>query len=252
MRLWPQIVIKIEARAHATHIVFDRPETKNALDKQSVDALSEHLTELAKEPRILILRGAGGVFVSGADISQIKARRAADARAPINARLFAQLENYPAPTIAAVSGFALGGGCELAIACDLRVAAPNAVFGQPEVALGIMPAAGATYRLARLIGLGRAKEMIFTGRRVTADEALAMGLVNRIAGDPEAAADALAAEIAAHSAGAVMRAKASIAAAQLPAVETLMAVDAQAQAVLFESADKEQRMSAFLAARKKK
>lgn len=241
-------MLRIDTNGDIVHLVLDRKETKNALDRAMVVEIHAALARLAADPpAALIVRGANDVFASGADIAELKARTATDARAQINARLFTALERFPAPTIAAVNGYALGGGCELALACDLRVAGHSAVFGQPEVALGIIPAAGAAYRLARIVGLGRAKEMIFTGRRVLAEEALAIGLCNRVVadGDVVAAAEALAAQIAAHSREAVRRAKQSIAAA-FPPTETLMAVDAVAQAVLFEHPEKHTRMQAFL------
>lgn len=246
-------MLRIETHGDIVHLVLDRKETKNALDQAMVTEMHAALAKLAADPpAALIVRGANNVFAAGADITELKARTATDARAQINARLFTALERFPSPTIAAVNGYALGGGCELALACDLRVAGRSAVFGQPEVALGIIPAAGAAYRLARVVGLGRAKEMIFTGRRVLAEEALQIGLCNRVVDDADVvhAADALALEIAAHSRAAVRRAKISIAAA-FPATETLMAVDAGAQAVLFDHPDKHARMQAFLERKKK-
>jgi methylglutaconyl-CoA hydratase len=134
--------------------------------------------------RVLVITGAGEkAFVSGADIRAIQARRRDDALASINSRLMTAVESHDAVTIAAVNGYALGGGCELALACDLRIAAENAVFGLPEPSLGIIPGAGGTQRLARLVGEGRATEMICLARRLAAPEALAWGLVNKVASD---------------------------------------------------------------------
>ena len=214
-----------------------------------VRALHLALDDLERDRGLscLLLRGEGECFAAGADVGELLARDAYDSLAAINSRLFRRLELFPAPTIAVVHGYALGGGCELALATDLRVAASSASFGQPEVSLGIMPAAGATQRLPRLIGLGRARDLVLTGRRVGAEEALAIGLVNRVAPDAEllTVARTLAGEITRQGRLAVRLAKTALNAA-FPGIEAGLAYESSAQALLFESEEKRARMQAFL------
>ena len=234
-------------------LTLNRPEVRNAIDLRMVEETHAALAALARDgaARVLVITGAGGkAFVSGADIAELRERGRADALASINQGLVRAVEEHPLPTIAAVAGWALGGGCELAIACDLRVAGEGARFGQPEVGLGIVPAAGGTKRLARLVGLGRAKELIFTGRIVEAAEALAIGLVNRVVPDAEVvpAARALAAEIAKNDALALRLAKVAVHVGA-GAVDAASAVESAAQAICFESDAKRARMTAFLEAR---
>jgi enoyl-CoA hydratase len=157
------------------------------------------------------------------------------------------------PVIAAVKGYALGGGCELAIACDLRVLGESAKMGQPEVKLGIMPAAGGTYRLPRLIGLGLARELVYTGRMVDADEAVRIGLANKVVPDAEVvdAALAMADAIAKNGRLAVRAAKRSLNALSRPGHENAVVFESSTQAVLFDSDDKKARMDAFLSKQKK-
>jgi enoyl-CoA hydratase len=202
---------------------------------------------------VLILTGAGDkAFVSGADIKAIRARGRADALASINSGLMTAVESHEAVTIAAVNGVALGGGCELALACDLRIAAEHAVFGQPEPALGIIPGAGATQRLPRIVGLGRAKEMILAGARWDAAKALAAGLVSEVVPGPELleAARAMAERVLALGPLAVRLSKLALnASSQMPLAAGLV-YESTAQAIAFESADKLEGTTAFLEKRK--
>jgi len=249
------IVVSVDAGVAS--IVLNRPDVRNAIDKAMIDDLHRALDELAARDDVaaLVLSGAGGkAFAGGADIAQLRERRSAEALQAINARLFLRVEEFPVPAIAAVTGFALGGGCELAMACDLRVAGRSAKFGQPEVGLGIIPAAGGTQRLPRLVGLGRAKELIYTGRMIDAAEAERIGLVNFVVDDDQvlARASALAAEIAKQGRAAVRLAKVALNASSRTGQDTGFLVEQVAQAVLFDSADKDARMSAFLAKRKAK
>lgn len=169
------------------HVVtIDRPRALNALDSATLAELACVVGALAADrtARALLLTGSGTkAFVAGADISEMQSLSPEQARAFSSqaSRLFLDIEALPMPAIALVNGYALGGGCELALACDWIVAADNAVFGQPEVNLGIPPGFGGTQRLPRLIGTGRALDLILTARQVRADEALAMGLVNYVA-----------------------------------------------------------------------
>ena len=231
-------------------LTVDRPEARNALDGETVEEFHRALEE-ARRARVtvLIVTGAGDkAFVSGADIGAIRARRRDDALASINSRLMSAVEAHEAVTIAAVNGYALGGGCELALACDLRLAAENAVFGLPEPSLGIIPGAGGTQRLPRIVGLGRAKEMILTGARWDARQALAAGLVSEVVPLAElpAAARRLADRVLALGPLAVRLAKMSLnASTQMPLGAGLV-YESTAQAITFESKDKLEGTTAFL------
>lgn len=231
-----------------------RPEVRNAINLEMVEELHQALDTLGRDPRVraLILRGEGGkVFAAGADIRELRERKAADAWLQINARLFQAVEDFPQPTIAAVEGFALGGGCEIALACDLRVASETARLGFPEVTLGIFPAAGGTHRLPRLVGLGKAKELVFTGRILSGEEAGRIGLVEVVvpAGEADARARQLAEEIAANGPLALRMAKLAFNA--IARGDSPEPIEKLAQSILFESEDKYDRMTAFLERRKR-
>ncbi|MEE2887195.1 MAG: enoyl-CoA hydratase-related protein [Planctomycetota bacterium] len=237
-------------------ITLNAPEKRNAIDREMVDGLHAALDGLLEsdDVSVLILTGAGEkAFAAGADIAQLKERKAVDALAGINAAIFKRIEDFPWPSIAAIKGYALGGGCELAIACDLRVAGSTAKMGQPEVGLGIIPAAGGTYRLPRLVGLGKARELVYTGRIIDAQECLRIGLVNDVVDDGDVLERAMeiAREIAGQGRFAVSLAKASMNALARPAEAEALSVESVAQALLFESEDKHQRMEAFLNRKKK-
>jgi enoyl-CoA hydratase len=178
-------LIRVDRDAAVAVLTVDRPESLNALDVASLTELRDRLQEVAAddEVRAVILTGAGEkAFVAGADIKYMSGLDVEQAKAwgALGHEAGRLLETMPKPTIAAVNGFALGGGCELALACDIRYAAGGAKLGQPEVNLGIIPGWGGTQRLARVCGLGIAKELIFTGRVVDAEEALRIGLVNAV------------------------------------------------------------------------
>ena len=164
-------------------ITINRPEKRNALDSQTwreVEVVVEEL-EADDAVQVIIFTGAGDqCFAAGSDIAQIKKRNLIDGLAAPSQRTLMRLEATEKPVIAAVNGFALGGGCELSMACDVRIASENARFGQPEVNLGIMPGAGGTQRLAALVGVGKAKELILTGDIIDAHEAHRIGLVNQV------------------------------------------------------------------------
>src|SRR5262245_39207043 len=237
-------------------VTLNAPERRNAIDQEMVDGLHRVLDAHEADAALaaIVVTGAGDkAFAAGADIAQLRARTAADARRAINATIFNRIEEFPAPVIAAVRGFAPGGGCELAIACDLRVLGESAKLGQPEVKLGIIPAAGGTYRLPRLVGLGRARELIYTGRVVAADECLRIGLANLVVPDAEVVPRALqlAAEIAQNGRLAVRAAKKSLNALARPGQQNAVALESSLQAVLFDSDDKRGRMDAFLQKQKK-
>jgi enoyl-CoA hydratase len=187
-------------------ITFDRRSVLNALNTKTLDELGDCLHEVRRDDTVhaLILTGAGEkAFVAGADINELAQRTAVDGKnfALYGQEIFHRLEMLGKPSIAAINGFALGGGCELALACTIRIASRIAKLGQPEVKLGILPGYGGTQRLARLCGKGIAYEMILTGEMITADEALRIGLVNRVVEPSEllSVAESIAAKIAANA-----------------------------------------------------
>jgi enoyl-CoA hydratase len=234
-------------------VTLSRPEARNAINLEVVNELHAALEALGRDgtTRVLILTGAGrAAFASGADIRELRERRASDALRGINSSLFLAVERFPLPTIAAVNGYALGGGCELALACDLRIATESARFGQPEVGLGIIPAAGAAYRLPHIIGAGRARELILTGRIIDADEALSIGLVNRVVPDDRLLEEArsIALVIAGKGPLALRAAKMTLQASAY-GPDAGHAAERLAQAILFESDDKREGLTAFLEGR---
>ena len=177
--------VKLEKREGYAVATIDRPKQLNALNADVLNDLNAVIDAVAAdgEIRALILTGAGEKsFVAGADIAQMKDMNSEEGRefCMLGSRVFRRLELLDIPVIAAVNGFALGGGCELALACDMRLASENAVFAQPEVGLGIIPGFGGTQRLMRVINIGLAKEYIYTGSRIKADRACEIGLVNRV------------------------------------------------------------------------
>lgn len=227
---------------------MNRPEVRNAIDQQMVDELHEVCGRLESEPKLLVISGAGGTFASGADIRQLRERGRREALEGINTRIFQRIAALPMPVIAAVDGYALGGGAELAYAADFRIASTRAKFGNPEVGLGILAGAGATWRLLELVGEPVAKEVLLAGRILTAEEALALRLVSEVH-EPEAlisAADALADRILANDPTALMATKRVLAAPRAAHPQ----IDLDEQAVLFESPAKFERMTAFLEKRK--
>ena len=181
--------VKLEVQGKVAIITINRPDKRNALNQEVRSELLKCLKEVEsrKEIRATIITGAGDAFVAGADIAAMRDYTPQDAReaSKHGSDVFLYIENMPMPMIAAVNGWALGGGCELAMACDLRVCSETAKFGQPEVNVGIIPGYGAPVRLTRLIGPGRAKELIFTGRIIDAAEAEKIGLVNKIVAKDE-------------------------------------------------------------------
>lgn len=236
------------------HLELNRPEVRNAINVEMIDALHAQLDAWSRDPnvRCVVLSGAGGkAFAGGADIAELRARTHVEAFWGVNQSLFQKLEDFPQPTIAAIDGFALGGGLELALACDLRVASKTAKIGLPEVTLGIYPAAGGTWRLPKLIGLGRAKDLVFTGRIVDAAEANGWGLFERfVEADALKTALEVAKQIAANAPLAVQVAKVSL--NTLSKADARVSVERLGQALLFDSAEKQQRMTAFLEKKKNK
>lgn len=234
----------VDEQADRVHVTLNRPESRNSFDQTMIDELHAVCAGLEATPKLLILSGAGGTFASGADIRQMIERGRKEALAGINTRLFQRVAALPMPVIAAIDGYALGGGAELAYACDFRVASTRAKIGNPEVGLGIIAGAGATWRLLELVGEPVAKEILMAGRVVTADEALDLRLVSEVVepDDVLAAAHALADRILVNDRAAIMATKRVIAAPRSAHPQ----VDLDEQAILFESETKRERMSAFL------
>ena len=228
--------ILFDASTPVARITFNRPAVLNALNSTTLTELSECLNEIQKNDaiRVVILTGAGEkAFVAGADISELAQRTAIDGKvfALYGQEIFRRMETMGKPFIAAINGFALGGGCELALACTVRIASRTAKLGQPEVKLGIVPGYGGTQRLARLCGKGIAHQMILTGEMITAEEALRIGLVNKVVAPAELlpTTEALAAKIAANPPLAVKYAMEAIErGAEMPLAEGL-----QLEAALF-------------------
>ncbi|UCH89956.1 MAG: enoyl-CoA hydratase/isomerase family protein [Thermoplasmata archaeon] len=239
-------------------VEIDRPPV-NALNTDVVVEISQLFQELESDPEVsaVILIGRGKAFVAGADISEMENMSSAEAE-QFSARgqnAMNAVANIPKPVIAAINGFALGGGCELALACDIRLAAPDASIGQPEVKLGVIPGFGGTQRLSRTVGPGTAKELIFSGKTLNAAEALAAGLVDRVVGSaselmPEA--KALAAQICNNSPSAVTEAKKLINDGLDVPLNAGLEMEKTAFAELFGTPDQIEGMKAFLEKRKPK
>lgn len=206
-------VVDLSRRDDGVAVITLQNPKVNAISSAVLRRLAEIVAELEADlPGAVVVTGGDRIFAAGADISEFAGPDEARATGGLFAAAFDALAALPRPTIAAISGFALGGGCELALACDFRVASTKAVLGQPEILLGIIPGGGGTQRLPRLVGPARAKELIFTGRQVKADEALDIGLVDRVVEPEELMDDALAwaAQLAAGPSTAIGLAKAAI------------------------------------------
>ncbi|QDE34216.1 enoyl-CoA hydratase/isomerase family protein [Microbacterium foliorum] len=238
------MTLRIEQQDDRVIATLDRPEKRNAIDQEMIDALHRLCAMLEENPRTLILTGSSGVFAAGADIAQLRDRTADDARRGINAMAFIRLNELPMPVITAIDGFALGGGAELAYAADIRIATPSLRIGNPETGLGIIAAAGATWRLPEIVGDARASELLLTGRALDADEALQWGLISSVhpADELLPAAHAIVDRIATNDPLATQHTKRALRTprAQHPAIEL------ELQAELFESPEKHRRMTAFL------
>lgn len=251
---YQKLIVERQGRLGVVRI--NHPEALNALDTLVLRELGQAFDAFAADAGIdvVVLTGEGRAFVAGADIAEMSAMTAAEGKAfgRLGADVFRKIELLPQPVIAAVNGFALGGGCELAMACDIRIASAKAKFGQPEVGLGITPGFSGTQRLPRLVGLGKAKELIYTAAVIPADEALRIGLVNKVVA-PEALMDealALAATIASKARLAVRYAKEAINRGIETDIETGIAVEASLFGLCFATADQKEGMAAFLQKRK--
>jgi enoyl-CoA hydratase/carnithine racemase len=235
--------LRVEWGTDQVIVELNRPAQRNAINAAMIGELHTVCAELERHPRVLIITGAGVDFAAGADIGELRARGRDEALAGINRNLFDRVAALPMPSIAAIEGNALGGGAELAYACDLRLAGADARFGNPEPGLGILAAAGAAYRLADLVGKSVAKQVILGGRILDAEAAWRHGLVSEVvqSGTALAAATELAGRICRLAPLAVRLSKAVVdAALPHPLIDDL------AQAVLFETSEKADRMTRFL------
>ena len=249
----------LEKEEHLAIVTINRPKALNALNSETLKDLDTVIADLENDSNIyaVILTGAGEKsFVAGADISEMKDLNENEGKefGSLGNKVFLRLENLNKPVIAAIQGFALGGGCEISMACDIRIASDKAVFGQPEVGLGITPGFGGTQRLARIVGLGKAKEMIYTARNIKADEAYRIGLVNKVV-PLESLMDeakAMASKIIANAPIAVRMSKDAINRGMQVSIEKAVEIEAENFGKCFASSDQTEGMTAFLERRKEK
>lgn len=250
--------ILYEQKGQTGIITINREKALNALNSQVLDELNTTLdTVNLDEVRCLILTGAGTKsFVAGADIGEMSTLTKAEGEAfgKKGNDVFRKIETFPIPVIAAVNGFALGGGCEISMSCDIRICSDNAVFGQPEAGLGITPGFGGTQRLARLVGAGMAKQMIYTARNIKADEAYRIGLVNAVYTQEEllSAAEKMAAGIAKNAPIAVRNCKKAINEGLDLDMDAAVALEEKLFGDCFESEDQKYGMAFFLDKNKEK
>ena len=248
--------ITYEAEGQIGIITINRPKALNALNSTVLEELDKTLDAVDLQTvRCLILTGAGEKsFVDGADIGEMSTLTKAEGEAfgKKGNDVFRKLETFPIPVIAAVNGFALGGGCEISMSCDIRICSENAVFGQPEVGLGITPGFGGTQRLARIVGAGKAKEMIYGARNIKAEEAYRIGLVNNVYPLEELmpAAKKLATTVARNAPIAVRNCKRAINEGMQVDMDQAIAIEEKLFGDCFESHDQREGMAAFLEKRK--
>ena len=239
-------------------ITINRPEALNALNSQVLDDLNEVFDNVdLNTVRALVLTGAGEKsFVAGADIGEMSTLTKAEGEAfgKKGNDVFRKIETFPIPVIAAVNGFALGGGCEISMSCDIRICSENAMFGQPEVGLGITPGFGGTQRLARLVGAGIAKQLVYTARNIKADEAYRIGLVNAVYTQEELmpAAKKLAATIAKNAPIAVRNCKKAINDGLNTDIDNAIVIEEKLFGDCFETEDQKAAMANFLEKDKEK
>ncbi len=248
--------VKVEHEGGVAVVTIDRQEKMNALNAQVQEEITEAFASIPPgEVRAAVITGAGEkAFVAGADVGGMEQMSALEVRefGRIGTRMMQAIEGAPFPVIAAINGFALGGGLEIALACDIRIAAENARLGFPEVTIGIMPGAGGTQRLPRVVGSGVARELVFTGRMVDAREAKEIGLVDRLVGEGEAleAAKELARQIAKNAPLAVRNAKTAMNIARNTDLASGIEHEGDLFALLFATEDAKEGMAAFAERRK--
>ncbi len=244
--------VDYEVKGQIAVMTINREKALNALNSQVLDDLNAVLDSVdTNAVRCLVLTGAGDKsFVAGADIGEMSTLTKAEGEAfgKKGNDVFRKIEAFPIPVIAAINGFALGGGCEISMSCDIRIASENAVFGQPEVGLGITPGFGGTQRLARLVGMGMAKQMIYTARNIKADEALRIGLVNQVVPAEElmATAEKMANTIAQNAPIAVRACKKAINDGMQVNIDDALVIEEKLFGSCFESYDQKEGMANFL------
>ena len=243
--------IKIEISDGVAVLTLNRPEVRNALDFVTWDEIRAGMRALRDDNsvHVIIITGAGGkAFASGADIRALHARTVGEQMCSETNDILYEISSHKKPVIAAIDGYALGGGCELAMACDIRVASEKAKFGQPEVNLGIIPGFGGTQRLPRLIGKGMAKYLIMTGEHISAQEALRIGLVQKVVAPEELTAEAerIAKLIVSKAPVAVRMAKCAVNVAENTDMASGVAYEAEAYTTCFQASDRVEGMTAFL------
>lgn len=237
-------------------IKINSPQTLNALNNEVLEDLDAAFDLVAKDDElsVVVLTGEGKAFVAGADIAYMKDLSVEEAKkfSEDGARIFRKIETLNKVVIAAVNGFALGGGCELAMACDFRIASEKAKFGQPEVGLGITPGFSGTQRLPRLVGLGRAKELIFTGSHINAEEAYRIGLVNKVTDKEDLMKEtyALADKIKSNSMSAIRNSKEAMNRGIETDLETAIDIESNLFGLCFAHQDQKEGMTAFVEKRK--
>ncbi len=251
--------VLLEKEGNIAIVTINRPKALNALNSETLVDLNSVVDILEGDDSIyaVIITGAGEkAFVAGADITEMKDLSVMEARrfSNLGNKVFRRLETLEKPVIAAVGGFALGGGCELSLACDIRIASEKAKFGQPEVGLGITPGFGGTQRLARVVGLGKAKELIYTGNVIKVEEAYRIGLVNKIVAPEELLneAKAMAEAIAKNAPIAVKLSKAGINRGMQMDIDTALSFEAEIFGECFSSEDQKEGMTAFVEKRAEK
>ena len=244
--------IKYEEEDLISILTISRPKALNALNSQVLEELDKTLDKIDfNKIKVLIITGAGEKsFVAGADISEMNSltKKEAEIFSKKGNDVFRKIENLPIPVIAAVNGFALGGGCEISMSCDIRICSENAIFGQPEVGLGITPGFGGTQRLPRLIGASMAKQIIFTGQNINAEEALRIGLVNAIYPKNELLNEAkkIAQDIVKNSANAIKNSKKAINEGLEKDIENAIQIEEKYFGDCFETQDQIKGMENFL------
>ena len=249
----------LEKEEHLAIVTINRPKALNALNSETLKDLDTVIADLENDSNIyaVILTGAGEKsFVAGADISEMKDLNENEGKefGSLGNKVFLRLENLNKPVIAAIQGFALGGGCEISMACDIRIASDKAVFGQPEVGLGITPGFGGTQRLARIVGIGRAKELIYSAQNIKADEAYRIGLVNKVVPLEELmpTAKKLASKIMRNAPIAVKLCKDAINRGMQVDIDKAVNIESEDFGKCFATEDQTEGMTAFLERRKEK
>ncbi|MHC1682076.1 MAG: short-chain-enoyl-CoA hydratase [Clostridiaceae bacterium] len=250
--------VLLEKEGNIAVVTINRPKALNALNTETLKDLDVVFDAIENDDEVyaVVLTGAGEkAFVAGADITEMKDKNVIQGRkfGQLGNKVFRKIETLSKPVIAAINGFALGGGCEIAMSCDIRIASTTARFGQPEVGLGITPGFGGTQRLSRLVGMGMAKELIYTGKVVKADEALRIGLVNSLHDSENLlnAAKDLANTIAKNAPIAVMLCKEAINRGMQMDIDSALALEAEVFGECFSTEDQTEGMSAFVEKRDK-